>query len=59
MYIILAYLMLLGPYMMLHSDSYPEPLVKMMMTLSMVIASVSMLMILFSLVYGAILFFWS
>jgi len=58
MYIILAYLVLLGPYMMMNAHHYPEPVVKTTMMMSMVIVATSVLMILFSLVYSVFLFFW-
>lgn len=58
MYIVLAYLMLLGPYMMMNAQHYPEHLVKTTMMLSVVIVATSVLMILFSVLYGVILFFW-
>jgi len=55
MYIILAYLVLLGPYMMMHQNHYPEYMVK---TSIVVIVATSVLMIMFSVLYGVILFFW-
>ena len=58
MYIILAYLVLLGPYMMMHQNHYPEYMVKTTMMMSMVIVATSVLMIMFSVLYGVILFFW-
>jgi len=58
MYIILAYLMLLGPYMMMNAHHYPEYMVKTSMMLSVVIVATSVLMIMFSVLYGVILFFW-
>jgi len=58
MYIILAYLVLLGPYMMMNAHHYPEPVVKTSMMMSMVIVATSVLMIMFSVLYGIILFFW-
>jgi hypothetical protein len=57
-YILLSFIMMLGPYMMMNAHQYPEHLVKTSMMMSVVIVFTSMLMILFSLVYIIILFFW-
>jgi len=58
MYVPLMMLVMLGPYMMMHSDKFPEHVVKTSMMMSIVIVATSVLMIMFSVLYGIILFFW-